>query len=184
MRKGLAMTSEQGRLLRHTAAGLLAWSAMMLWVSGAFAATNLGTFNNWTAWTDSDGGAKICYIASNPQTREPSQLNHGDIAKTFFIVTMRPTNRNEVAVIVDFPISTTNANASATVDGQAYPMVTEGRSGWLASVEDEAGFVGGMRAGSTLQVRITSGAGNNTVHTYSLSGVTAALNRAAQECPQ
>ncbi len=150
----------------------------------ASGATNLGTFNNWTAWSDTDQGAKICYIASNPQTREPTNLNHGDIGKTFVLVTIRPSNRNEVAVLVDFPISQTNANASASVDGRSYPMVTEGRAGWLASVEDEPGFVAAMRAGSSLQVRITSGAGNNTVHTYSLSGVTAALNRAAQECPQ
>lgn len=178
------MTSGQRRFGRHTLVGLLAGLGVMLWAGGAFAATSLGTFTHWTAWTDTDQGAKICYIASNPQTREPTQLNHGDIAKTFLIVTIRPTNRNEVAVIVDFPISTTNANASASVDGRSYPMVTEGRSGWLASIEDEAGFVGAMRAGTALQVRITSGAGNNTVHTYSLSGVTAALNRAAQECPQ
>lgn len=178
------MTSGQRCGMRHTLVGLLAGLSVMLSAGNAFAATNLGTFNHWTAWTDTDQGAKICYIASNPQTREPTHLNHGDIAKTFLIVTIRPTNRNEVAVIVDFPISTTNPNASASVDGRSYPMVTEGRSGWLASIEDEPGFVGAMRAGSTLQVRITSGAGNNTVHTYSLSGVTAALNRAAQECPQ
>ncbi len=162
----------------------MAASVALLGAGSAFAAENLGTFNQWTAWTDNDQGAKICYIASNPQTREPTNLNHGDIAQTFLLVTIRPTNRNEVAVLVDFPISSTNPNASATIDGRSYPMVTEGRAGWLASVEDEPGFVAAMRAGSTLQVRLTSGAGNNTVHTYSLSGVTAALNRASQECPQ
>ena len=170
--------------MRRTVFGVLAGLGIMVWATGAFAATNLGTFTHWTAWTDTDGGSKICYIASNPQMREPTTLNHGDIAKTFLLVTIRPTNRNEVAALVDFPISSSNPNASAAVDGRSYPMVTEGRAAWLASVEDEAGFVAAMRAGSTLQVRITSGAGNNTVHTYSLSGVTAALNRAAQECPQ
>ncbi|WP_157969958.1 invasion associated locus B family protein [Pelagibacterium sediminicola] len=178
------MTSGQSGRMRRAAIGVLAGLVIMVSATGASAATNLGTFTHWTAWTDTDGGSKICYVAANPQTREPSNLNHGDIAKTFLLVTIRPANRNEVAVLVDFPVSSSSPNASATVDGRSYPMVTEGQAGWLASVEDEAGFVAAMRAGATLQVRITSGAGNNTVHTYSLSGVTAALNRAAQECPQ
>ncbi|WP_147276010.1 invasion associated locus B family protein [Pelagibacterium lacus] len=145
----------------------------------AFAATNLGTFDFWTAWTDTDNSGKICYVSSTPQTSEPGNVNRGDI---HFIVTRRPTNPNEVATIVGYPIHETQANASASVDGRSYPMVTQGEAGWLASIEDESGFVGAMRAGATMVVRATSQRGTNTVDTYSLRGVTAALNKIAQEC--
>ena len=149
--------------------------------TAASAADNMGTFDFWTTWTDTADGAKICYISATPQTIEPTNVNRGDI---HFIVTIRPTNRNEVATVVGYPIHETNPNASASVDGRSYPLVVQGSSAWLASMEDEAAFVGAMRAGSSMVVRATSQRGTNTVDTYSLRGVTAALNKANEECPQ
>ncbi len=149
--------------------------------SPALSATQLDTFDFWTAWSDEVSGERICYVASQPQTTEPGSLNHGSTNRV--IVTIRPSNRNEVAVTSGFPLHETNANGAMTVDGQRYPLVTDGQAGWLASAEDEPGFVGSMRAGSTLVVQLTSRAGNETRHTYSLRGVTAALDRAAQDCP-
>lgn len=175
------MTSGYFSPLRRVLACALAGAGLAASASGAMAATNLGTFDFWTAWTDSDQSGKICYVSATPQTSEPSNVSRGAI---HFIVTIRPSNRNEVATIVGYPIHETNANASTAVDGRSYPMVTQGNSAWLASVEDEPGFVGAMRAGATMVVRATSQRGTNTVDTYSLRGVTAALNRAAQECPQ
>lgn len=180
-RKGLAMTSRIGWTLSRVLAGAVAAAGLGLYAGGAMAATSLGVFDNWTAWTDNDGSGKICYISATPQRSEPTNVNRGAI---HFLVTIRPTNRNEVATIVGYPIHETNPNASASVDGRSYPMVTQGESAWLASIEDEPGFVGAMRAGATLVVRATSQRGTNTVDTYSLVGVTAALNRAAEECPQ
>lgn len=166
--------------VRRLLAVLAGVAAVFCASPAAFAATNLGTFDFWTAWTDTDGGSKICYVSSTPQTMEPTNVNRGAI---HFIVTIRPTNRNEVATIVGYPIHETNANASAAVDGRSYPMVAQGESAWLASIEDESGFVGAMRAGATLVVRATSTRGTNTVDTYSLRGITAALNKAGAECP-
>lgn len=166
-----------GRIL----AGAVAAAGLGLYASGAMAATSLGVFDNWTAWSDTDGSSKICYISSTPQRSEPANVNRGAI---HFLVTIRPTNRNEVATIVGYPIHQTAPDASVTVDGRAYPMVTQDESAWLASIEDEPGFVTAMKAGAQLVVRATSQRGTDTVDTYSLVGVTAALNRAAQECPE
>lgn len=180
MGKGSAMPSEVRSHVRRFATAALAATAILTTGSTAFAATNLGTFDFWTAWTDTDGSGTICYVSSTPQTTEPSNVSRGDI---HFIVTRRPTNPNEIATIVGYPIHETEANASVSVDGRSYPMVTQGEAGWLASIEDEAGFVGAMRAGATMVVRATSQRGTDTVDTYSLRGVTAALNKAVEECP-
>lgn len=167
--------------IRRIIAAGLAGVAVAVASPAAFAATNLGTFDFWTAWTDQDSSGKICYVSSTPQTMEPSNVNRGDI---HFIVTIRPTNRNEVATIVGYPIHETNANAAASVDGRSYPMVAQGNAAWLASIEDEAGFVTAMRGGASMVVRATSQRGTNTVDTYSLRGITAALNKANEECPR
>ncbi|WP_404401058.1 invasion associated locus B family protein [Pelagibacterium halotolerans] len=175
------MTSRIGRSLGRILAGALAATSVGLYAGGAMAAENLGVFDYWTAWTDDADNGKICYVSSTPRSSEPTNVNRGAI---HFIVTIRPTNRNEVATMVGYPLHQTNPNASASVDGRSYPMVTQGESAWLASIEDEPGFVEAMKAGATLVVRATSQRGTNTVDTYSLVGVTAALNRAAEECPQ
>lgn len=172
-----------GRVLAKglTAFGLTVGLALAAAAPAHAAARALETFDFWTAWADDSGGQTICYVSSTPQQLEPSSgVNHGT---NRVLVTIRPHNRNEVSFMAGFPISDSSGSASATVDGQRYPLVTRGSDGWLASAEDEPGFVGAMRGGASLVTRITSQRGTNTVHTYSLRGVTAALNRAGEECP-
>src|SRR5690606_9285076 len=138
---------------RFSFMGALAASVLAFGLSGAAAAENLGTFDYWTAWSDTENGATICYISSVPQDSQPTNVNRGAI---HFIVTNRPGKSNEVSTLIGYPFHETNANASASIDGRSYPMVTEGSAAWLASVEDEPTFVAGMRAGSTMIVRGTS----------------------------
>ena len=74
------------------------------------------------------------------------------------------------------------ANVTATIDGKAFPMVTEGEAAWLAVEADEATFVEAMKAGSKLVVSGTSAKGNKMTDNYDLSGVTAALGEIAKAC--
>ena len=81
----------------------------------------------------------------------------------------------------------------AIVDGKAYPMksiaddpgtnIVDSEAAWLASTDDEAGFVGALKAGSQLVVKGTSGRGTETTDTYSLSGITAAMQAIDAACP-
>ena len=73
-----------------------------------------------------------------------------------------------------------NANVTATIDGKAFPMVTEGEAAWLAVEADEPTFVEALKAGSKLTVTGTSLKGNKMTDNYSLSGVTAALGEIAK----
>jgi len=164
---------------RFSAGGAVFASVLALGLASAAGADNLGTYDYWTAWSDTEGGATICYVSSVPQDSQPTNVSRGAI---HFIVTNRPGKQNEVSTLIGYPFHESNANASAAIDGRSYPMVTEGSAAWLASVEDEPTFVSGMRAGSTMIVRGTSQRGTNTTDTYSLRGVTAALNRIAEAC--
>lgn len=146
----------------------------------AHAAERISVFNYWTLWTDMSDGQKICYISSNPVSVEPTNVNRGDI---HFIVTVRPENRTDVSTILGYPIHASQPNATVDVDGQQYALITDARAGWLANPGDEPSFVNAMRAGTTMRVRAQSERGTNTVDTYSLIGVTAAMARANTECP-
>jgi hypothetical protein len=178
MRKKLAMTTKTGGLALGLAVG-----AIMALAPAAQAqqATELGTFNAWTAWQATDASGVICYISATPSASEPAGANRDPIH--FMIIHRKGMGtKNEVQTIIGYPFNATAANASASVDGKSYPMVTEGSAAWLASTGDEGGFVQAFKAGSNLVVRGTSQRGTNTTDTYSLSGATAAMNAIDTAC--
>ena len=143
-------------------------------------AKSLGTFNAWTAWQGTDANGEMCYISSQPSDSEPKNVNRDPI---HFLVIHRKGlgTKNEVQTLIGYPFNA-NPNASATVDGKAYPMVTEGSAAWLASSGDESGFVSSLKAGSELVVRGTSQRGTKTTDKYSLKGVTAAMTAIDKAC--
>lgn len=103
--------------------------------------------------------------------------------------------RNEVQTLVGYPMKPTTDSFfhQAIVDGKAYPMksipddpatnIVDSEAAWLASTDDEAGFVTALKGGSTLAVKGTSGRGTETTDTYSLAGVTAAMAAIDAACP-
>ena len=173
------MTSKlPGRL----AAALIVCGAVAILPLAASAqeAKSLGTFNAWTAWQGSDANGVVCYISAQPESSEPAGVNRDPI---HFLVIHRKGlgTKNEVQTLIGYPFNA-NPAASANVDGKAYPMVTEGGAAWLASAGDEGGFVTSLKAGSKLVVKGTSQRGTKTTDTYSLSGVTAAMNEIDKAC--
>jgi hypothetical protein len=174
----LAMRTKTGSLVFGLAVGAIMALAP---VAQAQQATELGTFNAWTAWQATDASGVLCYVSATPQSSEPAGANRDPIH--FMIIHRKGMGtKNEVQTIIGYPFNTTAANASATVDGKSYPMVTEGSAAWLASTGDEGGFVQAFKAGNSLVVRGTSQRGTDTVDTYSLSGATAAMNAIDTAC--
>lgn len=144
-------------------------------------AKNLGTFKSWTAWQGVDANGTICYISGQPSNSEPKNVNRDPIH--FLVIHRKGIGvKNEVQTLIGYPFNASSANASATVDGKVFPMVTEGSAAWLASTGDEGPFVSALKAGTTLVVKGTSQRGTNTVDTYSLSGVTAAMGEIDKAC--
>lgn len=147
----------------------------------------IGTFSSWTAWTRNGGSSGLeCYVSSQPQDWTPKSVDGSPVRRSpiHFIVISRKAlgTSNEVQTLVGYPFHPSQPNATASVDGKSYPLLTDGEAAWLAVAADESGFVTAMKAGSQLVVKGTSQRGNVMTDTYSLSGVTAALNEAAKAC--
>ncbi len=166
--------------------GLLALIASFALAAGAAPSLaqqmqNLGTFKNWTAWKGTDANGEMCYIAAAPRATEPEGVRRSAIH--FLIIHRKGLGtKNEVQTLIGYPFNTASSNASATVDGKTYPMVTEGEAAWLASTGDEINFVEALKAGSTLVVKGTSQRGTVTTDTYDLGGVTAAMAEIDKAC--
>lgn len=167
-----------------TAARILAGGLVIaaLAAPGAMAqeATPLGTHNYWTAWRSTDANGVICYISSQPQTTAPTNVNRSPIH--FLVIHRRGLGTsNEVQTLVGYPLDA-STTPSVSVDGRSFNMVVEGSAAWLASTSDEGPFVDAMKGGSQMVVRGRSQRGTDTTDTYSLMGVTAAMNQIDTEC--
>lgn len=147
----------------------------------------VATFKSWTAWTRTDATSGLeCYISSVPEDWGPREIDGKAVRRSpiHFLVINRKAlgTKNEVQTLVGYPFNTTNPNATATIDGKTYPLLTDGEAAWLAVAADEPGFVEALKAGAKLVVKGTSTKGNVMSDTYNLSGVTAALGEATKAC--
>lgn len=140
----------------------------------------LGSSGAWYAWKGSDANGVICYISSQPEDAQPTNVNRDPI---HFLVIHRKGlgTRNEVQTLVGYPLEN-NSTPEVTVDGRAFDMVVDGEAAWLASSSDQDSFVAAMKAGRQMVVKARSQRGTNTTDTYSLSGVTAMMAKIDEAC--
>lgn len=163
-----------GRLVALALAGLLAAAPAM-----ANQPKSIGTFKDWRAYTFEDAGGKICYAVSEPKKDEGKYTRRGDI---YFLITHRPSGNvfNETNIITGYTYKK-GYEPTATIGGKKFKFYSEGDAAW-AFEADENKLIAAMKAGATMVVRGRSSRGTLTTDTYSLSGVTAAMNAIDKEC--
>lgn len=154
-----------------------------VFAAGAHAAptpTSLGAFRNWEAFTVTEEDGKQCYVLSQPGESQPQNVRRDPI---FFMVTNRPADSvtNEPSIKMGYPLRT-DPEVSVAIGSATFQMFTKGDGAWMNTREEEKELVDAMRRGSSMVVKGISTRGTETTDTYSLAGVTAALQRAAQAC--
>ena len=77
---------------------------------------------------------------------------------------------------------TVAAEAVAAVGSANFPMYTQNDGAWVKNAAEENRLVEAMRKGADLVVKATTSRGTQTSDTFSLKGISQALDRAAQEC--
>ncbi|ENN94093.1 invasion associated locus B family protein [Bartonella bovis] len=139
----------------------------------------LNQFEAWGAYSYKSSENTVCYVLSVPLSALPTTVNHGD---NFFLVTKR--SNSPVTFEPQFMAGYTlkeGSKVTVTVGDKNFDFFTKDSSAWLASSEMEKQLVAAMRSGKDMVVKATSKRGTRTTYTYSLKGVTAALNM-VQKC--
>src|SRR5690606_4184696 len=106
--------------------------------------------------------------------KEPSNLDHGDI---FFFVSQKPGQNvaYEPQFIAGYNLQE-GSKVTVTVGDRSFTMFTQGKSAWMENAAEEPQLVAAMKAGAEMKVAATSSRGNGTSYTFSLLGLTAALD--------
>ena len=149
---------------------------------GGVKPTLLGQYGEWGAYTASPGGKKLCFAIAKPTSAETNPANRPR-NPVFMFVSTRPTEKvvNEVSIIIGYPFKP-GTEASVAVGSTSYALYTQQDGAWIKNATEEAQMVDAMRAGQTAVVKGTSAKGTQSTDTYSLKGLSQALDRVGQEC--
>jgi invasion protein IalB len=151
-------------------------------VAGPAKPTLLGQYAEWGAYTATPNGRKVCFAIGKPtgmETKPPDRPRN----QPYMFISTRPADKvaNEVSIVVGYPFKT-SSEATAQVGGTTFQLYTQGDGAWIKNAAEEAHMIDAMRAGDSAVVKGMSAKGTESTDTYSLKGLTEALDRVAQEC--
>ena len=149
-------------------------------VAGAQEPSSIGEFSDWVAYTYKSKDGPVCYIVSQPKTSQPNGVSRDPI---FFLVTHRPGEkvRNEVNTIIGYPFKK-ESSATVTIGTNSFELFTSGDGAWSESSARDTAIVAAMKAGQSMTVNGTSWRGTATTDSYSLAGVSAAMDKIDTTC--
>ncbi|WP_309082739.1 invasion associated locus B family protein [Chelativorans sp.] len=146
----------------------------------AFAqATAVGQHRDWGTYSYQSESGKVCYVMSVPKQKQPPTLDHGDI---FFFISQKPGQNvaYEPQFIAGYDLRE-GSKVTVTVGNRSFSMFIQGRSAWMEKAAEEPQLIAAMRAGADMRISATSRRGNKTDYTFSLLGLSAAL-QSIQNC--
>ncbi len=140
---------------------------------------HLGTFTDWNAFQQGAGRARVCHMASQPKA---SEGNVPGRREAFVTVAHGPGPKNGVVSIVAGYAYRKDSTVKLDVDGKEYTLFTDQDRAWTYTDQDDRTLLEAMVKGRQLIVQGTPARGATTTDTYSLSGVSKALEAIDAAC--
>jgi invasion associated locus B (IalB) protein len=150
--------------------------------AGGAEPTLIGQYGTWGAYTAMPNGRKVCFALAKPSSSKTNPPNRPrDPAYAF--VSTRPAEKvvNEVSIMIGYALKP-GSESSLEVGGSAYAMYTQGDGLWIKNAAEEEQMVNAMRKSADVTVKGISAKGTETTDTFSLKGLSQALDRLAQDC--
>jgi invasion protein IalB len=143
----------------------------------AQSATKIGQHNAWGTYSYQASGGKVCYVLTVPTDKQPPTLDHGDM---FFFVSQRPGQAVsfEPQFIAGYALRE-GSKVSVAIGNKKFTMFTKGKSAWVENAAEEPQLIAAMKGGDAMQVQAQSGRGTKTSYSFSLKGISAALDSIA-----
>jgi hypothetical protein len=151
-------------------------------VAGAAKPTLLGQYGDWGAYTASPGGKKICFAIARPTssaTDPPGKPRN----PSYMFISSRPAEKviNEISIVIGYSFKP-SSEATAEVGSASFALYTQQDGAWIKNAQEEAHVIDAMRAGQSAIVKGVSSKGTKSIDTFSLKGLSQALDRTDQEC--
>jgi len=150
--------------------------------AGGAEPTLLGQYGTWGAYSATPAGKRVCFALAKPSASKTNPPNRPrDPAYAF--VSTRPAEKvvNEVSIMIGYQLKP-GSESTLEVGGASYSMYTQGDGLWIKNAAEEERMVDAMRKSADVTVKGMSAKGTETTDTFSLKGLSQALDRIAQDC--
>jgi hypothetical protein len=150
--------------------------------AGGSEPTLLGQYGTWGAYSATPAGKRVCFALAKPSSSKTNPPNRPrDPAYAF--VSTRPGEKvvNEVSIMIGYQLKP-GSESTLEVGGASYSMYTQGDGLWIKNAAEEERMVDAMRKSADVTVKGMSAKGTETTDTFSLKGLSQALDRIAQDC--
>lgn len=143
------------------------------------AAKLLQTYSDWSAYMSTGTAKKVCFVVSQPKSQAPKGVKRGP---AYFYISHYPTDkvRNEISVKMGYPLKATPVEVK--IGKAVFKLFTKAEGAFVEKKADENKLVETMKGGEGMVIQGRSTRGTLTTDKYSLSGLSLALGRIANDC--
>lgn len=136
-------------------------------------------YSDWVVFTESVGGERLCYAATQATDKAPKSADHGDV--WFYVSNWQSGKaRNQPSLKVGYELRG-DLPGKAKIGRSDWTLFGVGREAF-AQDSDDAPLVRQLKRGSELRVEATSSRNTRVTYHFSLKGSSAAIDRAASTC--
>jgi hypothetical protein len=145
------------------------------------------TFRDWFVYRAGEGDELNCFALSKLRSSDPGNIERGENA---FLISTWPgrNNQHEPSIVPGYPYREGEDSAvRVRIGGDQFEfglIRNDGDKGgaWMEEDAQEGRLVTAMKAGATMVVTGTAADGTLTRDTYSLAGITLALENIESNC--
>lgn len=142
----------------------------------------IGQYGTWGAYMATPKGEKVCFALAKPVSSktEPPKRPRDPV---YAFVSTRPAEKvvNEVSIMIGYTLKP-GSDSTLQVGGASYAMYTQGDGIWIKNAAEEGRMVKAMRRSADAVVKAVSAKGTRSTDTFSLKGLSQALEKVAQDC--
>lgn len=140
----------------------------------------IGTFSSWTSFTHGEAASLLCFATAQPSKQAPANAKRDP---AFIYISSWPKDgvKAEISVKIGYALRK-GSDVTLSVGSSSFKLFAHGDRAYVADATEELKLLEAMRKGSTMTVQGTSDRGTTTTDTYSLAGISQALQAIASNC--
>ncbi len=162
----------------------LAFASLAGTCASADSPSLIGSYKDWSAFQTTTNGTRVCYAMAKPKSMEPKKAARDPV---YFLISDWPGRRAkaELEVVPGYQYKD-GSTVTAEIGKDKTPFFTKNDGGagsaWVDDAAAEQKLVGAMEHGAKLVVTGISQRGTTTHDTYSLGGLSEALEKVHAAC--
>ncbi len=138
------------------------------------------TYRDWSVFVRETDGDKICFAATEAADKSPKSVNHGDVF--FLIASWKSGAAKEQPSLMTGYAMNPKPEPTLRIGSDKWDMYTSENEAFIEAASEEQRLINAMRRGADMRISAVSSRGTATSYVISLRGVSAALDRAKEEC--